>query len=444
MKVLIKNAWLVTMDANRRIIGGGAIAIEDNRIVAVDKTQKIEKELKADKIIDASGKIVMPGLICTHCHTHGRASIGMPAPMPSEFYGVLHDWWWPLIEDTLTKEDVYTLAKASCAQMLRNGTTCIADVMEAPHALPQVLNSEAKAFLDVWMRGVLSFEATERISRENGELGTQENLSFVKEWNAKPDTLVRGRFGVHTVFTCSPEMLRKVRDLANKHGGGIHLHVEESRYEVEYSKKTYGKLPLEHLRGIGFLNSDVQAAQCVHTSESEIKILKEKDVKVSHNPQSNMECGVGIAPIPKMLEEGIVIGLGNDGLTPDMFETMRTTFLVHKGHLEDAAVLPADKVLEMATIDGAKVVGLEREIGSLEVGKKADLIILKLKAPTAVTQENLCYQIVMMGQGNDVETVMVDGKIIMEDRKLLSINEEEAYRSALETSTDMWRRNELI
>lgn len=444
MKTLIKNAWLVTMDARRRIIQEGTISVEDNKIIAVDKTQNIEKELKADKVIDAFGKIVMPGLICTHCHTHGRASIAMPAATPSEFYRVLHDWWWPLIEDTLTKEDVYALAKASCAQMLRNGTTCIADVMEAPYALPQVLNSEAKAFLNVGMRGILSFEATERISKENGELGVQENLSFIKELGAKPNTLVRGRFCVHTVFTCSPEMLRKVRDLANKHGGGIHLHVEESKYEVEYSKKTYGKLPVEHLRDIGFLDSDVQAAQCVHTSESEIKILKEKDVKVAHNPQSNMECGVGIAPIPKMLEEGTLVGLGNDGLTPDMFETMRTTFLLHKGHLEDATVLPADKVLEMATIDGAKVVGLEREIGSLEVGKKADLMILKLKAPTAVTQKNLCNQIVMMGQGNDVETVMVDGKIIMGDRRLLSINEEEAYQSALETSTDMWRRNKLI
>ena len=432
------------MDSKRRIIQGGAIAIENKKIVAVDRTQKVEKEFKADKVIDASGKIVMPGLICTHCHTHGRVSIGMPAPMPSGFYEILRDWWWPLVEDTLTKDDVYRLAKATCAQMLRNGITYIADVMEAPLALPGVLNSEAKAFLEVGMRGLLSFEATERISKKNGELGIQENLSFVKEWNAKPDTLVKGRFGVHTVFSCSPEMLRKVRELADKYGGGIHLHVEESKYEVEYSKKKYRKLPVEHLEDIGFLGPDVQAAQCVHTSEGEIKILKKRNVKVPHNPQSNMETGVGIAPIPKMLEEGVVTGLGNDGLTSDMFETMRTTFLIHKGHLEDVTVLPPEKVLEMATIDGANVVGLENEIGSLEPGKKADLIILNPKFPTALTQGNLGYQIMMVTQGNDVETVIVDGKIVMKDKKILSIDEEEAYRRALKTATDMWKRNKLI
>ena len=444
VEMLLKNGWIVTVNKDRKVIKGGAVAIDGKKIVGVGKTEEIERRFSAETTIDVGGKIIMPGIICNHAHSHGMASIGIPLPMPSDFYEILKDWWWPFVEDKLTKRDVYSLAKAFCVEMLRTGTTCVADVMEAPCDLPGVLDVEAEAFNEVGIRGVLSFEATERISEENAELGIQENVNFVKKWNALPDSLVRGRFCVHTVFSCSPEMLRKVRRLADEYGGGIHLHVEESKYEVEFSKKKYGKLPFEHLRDIGFLGSDVLAAQCVQTSEEEIKILKEKDVKISHNLQSNMECGVGIAPVPKMVSEGITVGLGNDGLFMDMFETMRTVYLVHKGVLRDSSVLPAEKVLEMATIDGARTLGLEHEIGSIEVGKKADLIVLGLKPPAPVTAENLSYQIVAQAQGSDVETVIVDGAVLMEDGKVLSAEEEEVYPQSIKSIYEIWRRGKLI
>lgn len=440
--LIVKGGFVITVDKNRRIIYKGAVAIEDGRIIAVDKSERILKEYKAETVIGGDDKIVMPGLICAHCHTHGRVAIGMPVELPVEFYDILSKWWWPMIEDQLTKDDVYVLSRASCTEMVKRGITCIGDVMEAPNALPGVLESEAKAFLEVGVRGVLAFEATERISKENGELGIQENLNFVRKWN-KPESLVKGLFCVHTVFSCSPEMLMKVRDLANKHKAGIHLHVEESVYEVNYCKRTYGKLPVEHLRDIGFLGPDVLAAQCVQTSDQEIKILKEYDVKVAHNPQSNMECGVGIAPVVKMLDEGITVSLGTDGLFPDMFETMRTAYLVHKGYLRDPTVLPAETIIEMATINGAKSLRIENETGSIELGKRADLVIFSIPSPGPITADNLCSLVMYLGSGEYVDTVIVDGKIIVEEGKVKTVNEEEVRKKAFEIYTDMLRRNKL-
>lgn len=442
--IFIEGGIVLTMDKNRRIIENGAVAIEGKRIAAVGKADEIKKKYKADKVIDATGRIVMPGLICTHCHTHGQASLGMPVEIPPNFYDVLKNWWWPMIEDQLTKEDVYVISRFSCMEMIKSGITCVVDDMEAPNALPGVLESEAKAFLETGMRGILGFEATERISEENGRLGIQENLSFIKKWNKNADTRIRGMHCVHTIFTCSPEMLKRVRELADKYGGGIQLHLEESVYEVEYCKKQYGKLPVEYLSDLGFLGPDVLAAQCVHITEKEIRILAEKGVKVSHNLQTNMEIGAGIAPIPKMLDAGVTVTVGNDGFFLDMFENMRSVSLVHKGYLRDPDILPAKKVLEMTTIDGARGIGLENEIGSLEVGKKADLIVLKLMSPTPVNPENIYSQIIYLANSNNVEITIIDGEVIMENRRVLTVDEAEVREKCMETCVDLWKRNEIM
>jgi len=442
--VLVEGGTILTMDRSGRIIEDGAVAIEGKRVAAVGKADELKKKYKADRVIDATGRIVTPGFICTHCHTHGQASVGMPVKIPPNFYEVLRDWWWPMLEDQLTREDVHAISRFSCMEMVKSGITCVVDDMEAPNALPGVLESEAKAFLETRMRGVLGFEATERISEENGELGIQENLSFVKKWNKISDTRVRGMHCVHTVFTCSPEMLRRVRGLADEHGGGIQLHLEESVYEVDYCKKRYGKLPVEHLRDLGFLGPDVLAAQCVQTTEEEIRILAEKGVKVSHNLQTNLEIGAGVALVPKMLEAGMTVTIGNDGLFLDMFENMRSVFLVHKGHLRDPSVLPPEKVLEMATIDGARGIGLEKEIGSLEVGKKADLLVLRLVNPTPVNPGNLHSQIVYLARPDNVETTIIDGEEVMENRRILTVDEAEVKEKCLEACIGLWKRNKIV
>jgi cytosine/adenosine deaminase-related metal-dependent hydrolase len=444
-KTLIKNCYVLTMNPKREIIRDGYVLIDGNRILEVGKVSE-KKNISADIEIDAKGKIVLPGLICTHCHTHGRASFGMPAPLPypASFYQILNEWWWPLLEDKLTKENVYALAKSACLEMAKSGITCIADTMEAPNALPGVLEYEAKAFEEVGVRGIIAQEATERISKENAELCVKENLNFIKKNNKNPKSLVKGAFCVHTVYTCSTELLKLTKKLADENNALIFMHIEESTYDVEYSKKHYGKLPVEYLAEIGFLGANLLAAQCVQTTEPEIKLFSKNNVKVSHNLQTNMEVGVGIAPIPKMINEGINVSIGNDGFFLDMFENLRSVFLVHKGVLRDAGVLPADKVIEMATLGGAKALGLENEIGSIEPGKKADIIIVDLKSPTLILPENLTSQIVYLGSKDCVETVIVDGKIIVENGKSNTVDEESVLKEAFNASIDIWKRNKLI
>ena len=441
--ILIKNGLVLTMDRERRIIREGAIAIEKNKIVDVGKSSDLVKSVRADKVIDASGRIVMPGLVCTHCHTHSKVWMGIPTPPATELYSILSTGWWPMLEDQLTKKDVYNIARFACLEMITLGTTMVCDVMEAPKGLPGILDSEANGFREVGMRGIVCQEATERISKENGELGIRENADFAKKWNKDPNALVKGMLCVHTTFTCSLEMLKRVRRLADELRCGITLHVEESVYEVDYCKKTYGKPSVPLLNEIGFLGPDVLAAQCVQTTEEEIKTLAKRGVKVAHNLQTNMETGGGIPRVPQMLDAGLTVSVGNDGFIPDMFEVIRGVFMTHKGVTRDVNVLPADKCMDMVTIEGAKALGMEREIGSLEKGKKADLIIMRFPTVTPLIPDSVYYQIMTLARGETVETSIIDGRIVMENRKVLTADPEEVMKNCAETSLDIWNRDKV-
>lgn len=444
--LLIKNGIVVTMDSKRRIFLDGAVAVSGNKIVYVGETREVTSRYSGEKVIDAKNKVVMPGLICSHAHTHGQAVMGMPYNVEEhDFYSELAKWWWPNLEDQLTKEDVHRISRYSLGMMAKFGVTTVLDVMEAPKHLPGILDAEAEAYLDIGMRGLLAFEATERISKENGKLGIKENADFIKKWNTKEDSLLRGMMCVHTVFSCSPEMLKEVREVADELKSGITLHVEESMYEVEYSKKHFGKLPFEHLRDIGFLGPDVLAAQVVNISDKEINILREHNVKVAHNPMSNMEFGVGVSPVPKMVREGITVGLGNDGVeTMDMFEVMRFTYIVHKGVNKDTTLVPPMQALEMATIENAKAIGWDDKIGSIETGKYADITILDLKGITPVNKEDVYYLIVILGKGGKVTHTIVNGKIIAENQKLLTFDEEKMIKDAYNATADIWKRDGFL
>ena len=313
----------------------------------------------------------------------------------------------------------------------------MADVLEAPYSLPGSLEREAEAVRKAGARGVLSFEASERVSMENAELSVKENLEFVKKWN-KLDELVRGKFCTHTTFSCTEKLFTKVRELADKHGGGIHIHCEEGKDEQMFSHVMYRKTPAEFYEAIGFLGPDVLASQCVYTTDREIEVFKRHNVKISHQPISNSEIGSTVAPVTKYLEAGLTVGLGTDGATYDMFEVMRFAFLLHKAYLQDLSVMSADEVFRMATRGGAEAIGLGDKIGFLEAGKKADLIVMDLKPSTPLTPGNVLNQLVFLGSGSLVETVLVNGEIVMKNRKILTVDEEQTRLKAVEAAEDLW------
>ncbi|MEM3653108.1 MAG: amidohydrolase [Candidatus Bathyarchaeia archaeon] len=439
MVTLIMNGFLITMDEKNPVIKDGAIYFEDERILEVGISDELKRKYPSAETINAKNKIIMPGLISSHSHLYGILAHGIPFKGEVEsFIEILEKLWWPYVEDKMNKGLIYKAALASSLEMIRSGTTCTVDILEAPYAIPGALEVEAKALKETGMRAILSFEATERISKENGKMGIKENLNFIKNWNHK-DELIKGMFCTHTTFTCSEEMLKEVRELANNYNAGIHIHLEEGAFETMYSIVKYRKLPVEFYEKIGFLGPDVLASQCVHIKPKEIQIFKKYDVKVAHMPLSNLEVAGGIAPIPQMLDSGLTIGLGTDGYIVDMFEVMRSAFLIHKGYLQNALVMPALTVLKMATINGAKAIRMEKDIGSITPGKKADIIIVDPRLPTPITTSNFYDQLVVYCDGNFVNTVIINGKTIMKDKKFVLIDEEKVIEDCRKAALELWK-----
>jgi len=270
--LLIKNCLIITVDPGRRVIPKGFIAVKDSRIVSIGSGEP--SALTSDLAIDASGRIALPGFVCSHNHMYGVLTHGMPMEAASSnFRDLLNDFWWPHVEDRLNKNQIVAATRLACVEMAHSGTTCFADILEAPNSIPGALEAEAAVVKEVGLRGILSFEASERLGPEIRDASFKENLEFIKKWN-RNDQNVRGKFCTHTLFTCSPEFLSRVRELANQFQAGIHIHLEEGVYETEFCLKKYKELPVQVYDRIGYLGSDLLASQCVHTRPEEIALFQ--------------------------------------------------------------------------------------------------------------------------------------------------------------------------
>ena len=442
--LLIKDGLIVTVDKSRQIIAKGSIAIEDGRIIGVGKGLKINE--KSEEVLDASGKIVMPGLICSHTHLYAIFLRGMPIKTESisDLTQILKQIWWQ-VDEVLTKEDAYTSALFSCLEFIKTGTTTFADAFSAPNAITGVLDHIAQAVERSGIRGILSFEATERRTHAEGSRGVRENERFIMKVKKRRSRLVRGMFSVHASFTASDELLQYVRDLADRHKVPITIHVSEGFGDVYHNYEKFDKRTVERLSDIGFLGPDVVLAHCVRVNDSELSLIKNARAKVAHNPLSNMLNAVGIAPVAKMLSMEIPVGLGNDGYIFDGFENIRAAFLLHKIANLDPRVISPWEALEMATIKGAELYGLENELGSIEPGKLADLIIIDpAPSPTPVRAESVVRHILSTINGNNVETVVVGGKIVMRDKKVLTLDEKEVVDSCRKSAEKIWQKIGVI
>lgn len=421
---------MITMDPRRRVFESGSVAIDGNKIVSVGK----EYKEKADVIIDARGKVVLPGLINAHTHLSMTLLRGAADDMP--LMGWLKTKIWP-VEKNLKPEDCYTGALLGCLEMIKSGTTCFAD--QYFH-----MDRVAQAVEESGIRGMLSYGIIELgdPKRRESELRTGEKL--VKEWHGKAGGRVLTMFGPHAPHTCSSECLAKVKEMAKKHRTGIHFHLSETKDEIKQVTEKYGKRPVEHLDSIDFLGPEVLAAHCVWLTEQEIKVLRDRGVKPVHNPVSNMKLGSGIAPVPEMLAAGIPVALGTDGAasnnTLDMFSEMKFAALLNKVHKLDPEAVPAPLALEMATVNGAIALGLGKELGSIEAGKRADLVLVGLKKPHLSPLHDVISHLVYSVVGSDVDTTIVDGKILMQNRQVLTLDEDKVLRKAQESADDLLAR----
>lgn len=437
--ILVKNGLIVTMDEDRRIIEKGSIEIEDKRIKRVGKSSGREE---AEEVIDAGGKIVMPGLICSHTHTYGLLLRAAPLDInpPSDLVQILQRVWWP-VDEAMTQSDARASAMAACLEFMKAGTTLFVDTYSGPNSIGRSLDMISSAIGKSGLRAFIGFEATERHTRAEGARGMQENIRFLKKIRKKNKSRVQGLVSLHASFTISNELLRHARRVSRRFDAPITIHASEGQVDLQHNLQMYGKRTVERLYDVGVLSPNTVLTHCVHVNDDEISLIERTGARVAHNPMSNMLNGVGVAPVPKMLESGTPVGLGNDGYIFDGFENLRSAYLIHKANAQDPRVITPTQALEMATINGAKLYGLEKQLGSIEVGKLGDIIIINPDSlPTPLRRENVIEHLINSIQGRDVETVIVDGRLLMREERVITLDEEEVVEMSRKSAEKIWRK----
>lgn len=411
------------------------LRIKDGEVQEVKPNKELLQNLDREELYDFRDCIIVPGFINGHMHMYGVLSHGIEVPVTlTGFKSFLDDFWWPMIENRLDHEMIAASTAWACLEMLRSGITTFCDILKAPNAIPGALLVEKEVVEKAGLRGILSFEACERVSTENGELGLEENARLIKESSSG---LVTGLLSVHTTFTCSPAFLKKADKMARELGAMFHMHLSESSYEPQYCLETYGKRPVEVYRDLGILGPHVLASQGVDLSPEEIDLLSRYKVNLVHMPLSNCEVGGGIAPVPQLLERGVTVGLGTDGYINNFFEVMRGAFLIHKAVNKNPAVMPARTVLAMATEMGAQALG-RPELGRLEIGCKADLVAISADAPTPINEKNIFDQVVLYRNTENIKAVMVGGRLLVAEGRVLSLNEDKVKEDLKKATLKLW------
>lgn len=434
---IIEGSCLMAPDGLKEDYG---LRMEDGRVTQIARNNELFRE-SGDEVVDVRGQMILPGFVNGHNHMYGFLSHGITADtMVTEFESFLEDFWWPYVEDRLNHELVEATTRWACAEMIDSGVTSFVDILEGPNAVPGALEVERRIVEEAGLRGRLSFEACERKSPENGELGLRENIEFVKEHN-REGKLVQGMNSIHTLFTCTEDFVKKAKRLSDKNHCLTHMHLSESIFEPDWCRKHYGKTPVEIYDGWGYLDEHVLASQVVQVTDRELDILAERGVRAVSMPLSNCEVGGGFAPVTKMLARGMWVGLGTDGYVNNFFEVMRGAFLMHKANQQDPQVMPAKTVYEMATSMGAKAVGME-ETGVLEVGKRADVITVSLDQPTPVNEHNVYDQLVLFTNPENVKNVYVDGKLLKKNGRIVTIDKEIARENLRKATEQFWNVSE--
>ena len=429
LSILVKGGLVVTQNWKREVLKGDVL-IEGDRITGVGHVKT-----RPDEVIDASGCIVMPGLI--NCHTHVSMALMRSVADDVKLEQFLDKTF--AIDAKRTPEDVGIGAALGCVEMARSGTTTLLDFYYSEDVI-------AKAVEKIGLRGYLGWTVLdEKFTTQKGKpIKNCEN--FIVAHKNKP--LIKPIVSVQGVYVCSDETFMQARELAKRENTFCQYHLSETRYEVYEHKKKTGKRPVEHLEDIGFLAKGDVAAHGVWVTINEVRALAKAGVTVAHCPTSNMKLASGgVAPVPEMLSEGVTVTLGTDGCSSnnslDMFLEMKLASLVHKAHKWDATVLNAQKVLDMATIDAAKAIGAEKELGSIEAGKKADLVIIDAKkasmAPTR--QDNVIANLVYASPSHAVRDTIVDGRFVMRDGKIMTINEAEVVTAAEHAAQELVDRS---
>lgn len=416
MKTLITNAYILDMVGDTANIEKKEILINDNIIEIIDK--EIDKNIEVDEKINAKNMLVMPGLVNTH--THLAMSIFRGYKADKKLMDWLEDAIFP-VEDKLQPEDIYWNSYLSCLEMIKSGTTTCNDMYFG-------MNKTVEAINDTGLRAVVAWCIKDDAIKDKIE----KTREFAKIYNGNKDSKIKIYVSADAPHTCNPDTIKLCVELAKELNTGLHIHLSETIDEETKIKSRYSKRSTEYLNDLNAFDVPVVLAHGIYVSDSDIEILKKIKGGISHNPISNCKLSSGICDVAKLRENGITIGLGTDGIgsttTMDMFEEMKTAAYLQKVSTKEPSVISAYDILKMATIDGAKVLGMDDQIGTLEPGKKADMIFIKTDKIHMCPANDVCYNLVYSSNGADVESVMIDGKIIMQNRKMINLDEKQVMR----------------
>lgn len=450
--ILIKNAIIVTVNKNKDILYDHSLVIKDDLIHDIGSNDELinKYEKNISKVINAQGKIVFPGLINNHTHLFQNLLKGMGDDLK------LADWFADMTAPSsvhLTREDVYIGAMAGCIEGINSGTTTILDYMY-PHPRSKLSDSVIKAFRDTKVRGILGrgmmntgeeFGTPKCIMQDINEI-KKDTLRLLEKYHGADNERIKIWLAPAAAWSNTKKSLISAWKLAQKFDTGFTIHVSETPFDRKATFKLHGCSDAQLLDDLRIVGPNVLMVHCVHLTERDIRMAQYYDMKVSHNPLSNMYLASGVAPIPRLIESGVKVGIATDGAasnnTQDMIEVLKTTALLQKVHAEDPTIITAEKALEMATIEAAASIGMEDEIGSLEEGKKADLFIYNpYQSAKSIPMHNPVSTLVYSGTSENVETVLIDGNIIQEKNMLKTINRNEILRNTQKVSDDLIKRS---
>ena len=443
---IIKNAMIVVPDDKHPLIRDGFIRIDGNKIAEIGPMDQLTaQKLEGAEILDAKGMIAIPGFVSTHSHLYSAVVRSLPhagyEDVDFSFVSWMDRFWFKMLEDKVNRKDVYAGTLINCIENIKHGYTTTSDTCEGSYALPGALFEAGRAAEESGIRGVMSFETTGRISPENADLGLKENVDFIQERRKYPDSRVQGVIGVHTTYTCSGDLIQKCRAEATRLGAGLQMHLADDRWHSFDSTLKYGKRCLKWLEDLEFLGPDVLFFHCSYMNNRlDPAIMKEHGCNISHQPVSNASFGFWPDMIP-FIDAGVNVSLGTDGQTQSMFENMRAAQMIHRIRYEDLGLLPDKQMFEMATINGARSLHLEDQIGTLEVGKKADIVLLKNNSPVPVFENNVMNFIVTVADSAHVDTVVIDGNLVVKGGEYLLMDEAEVRGKCQEQAVDFWKRN---
>lgn len=440
--LLVGNGKLVTRYLERPFFENGAVVIENGVVKEIGGFNKLKEKYPTAEFIDAKGKVIMPGFINSHMHIYSAFARGMASkgPAPRNFGDILEGLWWKL-DKCLTLEDTKYSAYTTLIDCLKNGVTTVFDHHASPFSVEGSLFTIADVSKELGVRTSLCYETSDRDGEEIMKQGIKENVEFIKYANTVEQDMVKGMFGMHASFTLSDSSMEKCAVAMEGLNAGYHIHAAEGIEDLEDSLKNHGKRVVERLNDFKILGKESIAVHCIHINDHEMEILRKTETNVVHNPESNMGNAVGCSPIIKMMEEGILVGLGTDGYTSDILESLKVGNIIHKHNLCDPNVAWGE-IPQMLHENNSKIAKqyFSKDVGILKEGSFGDVIIVDYDPLTPMNENNVNSHVLFGMNGRCVTHTIVGGKVLMKDREIIVADEKEIFAKSRELATKLWER----